>query len=131
MTVAIEPTKKEERVEYSGPPVIVPGPPPPPAPPAPPKPSVITNPSWARQPRGEYPSRAEQRGIESGTVVLNCAVQANGQATDCRVESEDPTGAGFGQEAIRAMRSARLTPREVDGAAQGARVRYTMRFRLE
>ena len=49
VTVAVEPTKKEDRQEYTGPPVIVPGPPPPPAPPAPPKPSVITNPSWSRQ----------------------------------------------------------------------------------
>ncbi len=41
VTLPIEPTKKEDRVEYRGPPVIVPGPPPPPAPPAPSRPSVI------------------------------------------------------------------------------------------
>jgi Ca-activated chloride channel family protein len=35
IALPIEPTKKEDRVEYQGPPVIVPGPPPPPAPPAP------------------------------------------------------------------------------------------------
>jgi len=35
ITLPIEPTKKEDRVEYQGAPVIVPGPPPPPAPPAP------------------------------------------------------------------------------------------------
>lgn len=51
ITMPIEPTKKEDRVEYQGPPVIVPGPPPPPvapppppppAPPAPSRPAVIT-----------------------------------------------------------------------------------------
>ena len=35
VTVPIAPTMKQDRVEYSGPPVIVPGPPPPPAPPPP------------------------------------------------------------------------------------------------
>ena len=41
VSLPIEPTKKEDRVEYQGPPVIVPGPPPPPAPPAPLRPPVI------------------------------------------------------------------------------------------
>src|SRR5690606_15912745 len=52
ITLPIEATKKEDRVEYTGPPVIVPGPPPPPAPPAPPRPSVITNPDWVQRPNG-------------------------------------------------------------------------------
>ncbi|MFC5373159.1 von Willebrand factor type A domain-containing protein [Brevundimonas faecalis] len=38
VTLPIQPTKKEDRVEYSAPPVVVPGPPPPPAPPPPPPP---------------------------------------------------------------------------------------------
>ncbi len=38
VTLPIEPTKKQDRVEYSGPPVVVYGPPPPPAPPPPPPP---------------------------------------------------------------------------------------------
>jgi Ca-activated chloride channel family protein len=45
VTLPIAPTKKEDRVEYQGPPVIVygsPPPPPPPAPPAPARPPVIT-----------------------------------------------------------------------------------------
>lgn len=41
ITLPIEPTRKEDRVEYQGPPVIVPGPPPPPAPPAPSRPTVV------------------------------------------------------------------------------------------
>ncbi|RZJ16925.1 MAG: energy transducer TonB, partial [Brevundimonas sp.] len=131
VTVNVEATKKEDRVEYSGPPVIVPGPPPPPAPPAPPRPSVITNPSWARQPRGEFPSRAQSRNIETGSATVNCGVNPNGSTTDCNIVSEDPAGAGFGQAALTAMRSARLQPRQVDGVAQGSRVQFTMRFRLE
>jgi len=45
VAVPIGPTQKQDRVEYSGPPVILPGPPPPPAPPPPPpapmRPAVI------------------------------------------------------------------------------------------
>ncbi|RZI99421.1 MAG: TonB family protein [Brevundimonas sp.] len=128
VTLPIEPTKKEDRVEYTGPPVIVPGPPPPPAPPAPPRPSVITNPTWARQPQVEFPERAMSRGIEGGRVTLNCLVQPNGSMTDCNVVSEDPAGAGFAQAAQAAARRARLSPRTVDGAATGARVTFTTRF---
>ncbi|WP_146113158.1 energy transducer TonB, partial [Brevundimonas sp. MYb31] len=131
VTLPIEPTKKEDRVEYTGPPVIVPGPPPPPAPPAPPKPSVITNPSWSRQVQPEFPERANSRGIESGSAKVNCAVAANGSLSDCRIVDEDPAGAGFGQAVLRAARSGRLAPRTVDGAAVGARVEFTTRFRLD
>ncbi|MGA0546583.1 vWA domain-containing protein [Brevundimonas sp. VNH65] len=42
ITLRIEPTKKEDRVEYSGPAVTAPPPPPPPAPPAPPRPPVVS-----------------------------------------------------------------------------------------
>jgi protein TonB len=128
VTLPIEPTKKEDRVEYKGPPVIVPGPPPPPAPPAPPRPSVISNPSWARQPTVEYPERAISRGIERGRVGVDCLVNPNGSMTDCRITSEDPAGSGFGQAALQGARRARVSPREVDGAAVGARVRFNMTF---
>ena len=121
--------RKEDRVEYTGPPVIVPGPPPPPAPPAPPRPSMITNPSWARQPTPEFPERAQAGGIVSGAVSLDCQIQPNGSLSDCSVVSEDPAGAGFAQAALAATRRARLSPRTVDGAAPGARTRFTVRFR--
>lgn len=49
MTVSIQPTRKEDRVEYRGPPVIVPGPPPPPAPPPPSRPAVIATDAMGRQ----------------------------------------------------------------------------------
>ncbi|KAK0351214.1 hypothetical protein LTR94_025859, partial [Friedmanniomyces endolithicus] len=54
--VAITPTKKEDRVEYVGPPVIVPGPPPPPAPPFPPPPPPPSPPPPA-PPAPPSPSR--------------------------------------------------------------------------
>jgi protein TonB len=129
MTLPIEPVKKEDRVEYRGPPVIVPGPPPPPAPP-PPRPSVVTNPSWGRQVLPEYPERAAARGVEGvSSVRVSCGLQPSGSLTDCRVVSEDPEGMGFGAAALAAARRSRVTPGTVDGAAVGARVEWTVRFR--
>lgn len=127
----IIPTKAEDRIENTAPPVFTPDPPRPAPVPAPPRPSVITNPSWARQPTVEFPERATSRGIESGRVVLNCLVNANGSMSDCNVVSEDPAGAGFAAAAQAGARRARLSPRTVDGAAQGARVNFTMRFQQE
>ena len=83
-----------------------------------------------RSPAAEFPERALSRGIERGRVSLDCLVNPNGSMTDCRVISEDPTGAGFGQAALAGARRARVSPREVDGAAVGARVTFNMTFVL-
>ena len=126
----VPPTPKEDRIESTIPPGRIDGPVTIPLPPPPPKPSVITNPSWSRQPPIEFPERAQSRGIENGTVVLNCLVNQNGSVTDCNIVSEDPSGAGFGSAALAGARRARLSPRTVDGAAVNARVTFTTRFRL-
>ncbi len=94
-------------------------------------PGVITNPSWSRNPSGDFPERALTNGITSGTVRLNCLASANGSLTDCSVLSEDPAGAGFAQSALAATRRARLSPRTVDSAPAGARVQWTVRFHAE
>ena len=127
VTVNITPTKKEDRIENVGPPVITQAPPQV-APPPPPRPSVIRNPSWSRQPTVEYPERAQSRGIERGRVGVECLVNPNGSMSDCRITSEDPPGVGFGQAALAGARRARVSPREVDGAAVGARVTFNMTF---
>ena len=64
-------------------------------------------------------------------MTLNCLVNPDGRVSDCNVVSENPSGAGFAQEAIRGARSARLNPRQVDGVAVGSRVTFTTRFRTE
>ena len=128
--VFIAPTKKEDRIEYTGPPVNIPGPPPPPAPPAPPRPSVVTNPTWARQVLPEYPERAASRGVEEVAVVrVSCQIQPNGSVADCRTLSESLPGMGFGSAALAAARRSRVSPGTVDGAAIGARVEWNYRFR--
>ncbi|MBJ7486111.1 energy transducer TonB [Brevundimonas sp.] len=132
ITLPIEPTKKEDRVEYTGPPVIVPGPPPPPAPPAPPRPSVITNVAWSRPPRptaDDFPARAMDRGV-SGSATVSCTAQANGRPANCRVVSETPAGMGFGQAAVRIVQRGQLSPRTVDGAATNATFTVRVPFNL-
>jgi protein TonB len=124
----IIPTKAEDRIENVAPPVFTPDPPRPAPIPAPPRPSVITNPTWERQVTGDFPERAIARGITSGRVTLQCIVQPNGSLTGCSVVNEDPAGAGFGQAALAAARRSRVSPRTVDGAAEGATVRWTQRY---
>ena len=126
----VPPTPKEDRIASTIPPGRIDGPVTIPLPPPPPKPPEISNVTWQRQPAPEFPERAASRGIEQGTVQLVCNVSANGSATNCSIVSEDPSGAGFGREALRSMSRARFSPRTVDGVAEGGRARFTIRFRL-
>lgn len=93
------------------------------------RPPVISNPSWARQPQPTYPDRALERGL-SGSADLSCTVNPNGSVSGCIIVSERPAGAGFGRAAMAAARSARLSPRSVDGVASGGVVRFTVPFNL-
>lgn len=100
--------------------------------PNPPPARVITNPSWSRQPNADqmmraYPSRALDAG-RSGSAVLSCLVQANGNVTGCNVMSETPAGEGFGRAAQQLSRHFRINPRTVDGTAEGSRVSINLRF---
>ncbi|MDQ3124300.1 MAG: energy transducer TonB, partial [Pseudomonadota bacterium] len=93
------------------------------------RPSVLTNPTWARQILPEYSERAARGVTEVATVLISRALQPNGSLTDCLVVSEDRTGMGFGSAALAAARRSRVTPGTVDGAAVTARVEYNIRFR--
>jgi periplasmic protein TonB len=80
-------------------------------------------------PRPSYPTRAEERGRE-GTVVVRLIVGADGDVTSAAIISEDPTGFGFGQAALAAVRRTKFEPKRVDGAATLGEFTYTVRFRL-
>lgn len=107
------------------PPSVVPDPN---APPPPPRPPVIGNPSWARTPAPEYPEAAMAGGVSAGQVTLNCLVSPQGAISDCRIVSETPQGFGFGESAIAAAHAAQISPRTVDGAADGTRFTFTTRY---
>ena len=102
--------------------------------PTPTPPTVITNPSWSRQPSAEqmmraYPQRAIMANV-GGSASLNCLVLPSGAVTDCNVTRETPGGYGFGRSAQSLSRHFRVNPRTVNGAAEGSRVIINLRFNL-
>lgn len=131
------PPPPEQRVpppDLSAPPTPTPIPVAVDPPPRPPTPSVITNPTWLERPNARdfaryYPERALERGQE-GRVNLACLVAADGRIA-CTVTSEDPTGWGFGDAAMRISRHFRMAPATRDGAAtSGGRVNVPIRFNV-
>lgn len=86
--------------------------------------------SWARRPALEYPAQAAQRGVLTGTVTLECRVAPNGGLSSCTIAEELPAGAGFGQEALRAIRTARVSPAMADRDA-GKTVRFPLSFTMD
>jgi TonB family protein len=91
---------------------------------------VIVNPSWVVPPRPEFPDLAYSKGVESGHVLLQCPVSADGAIESCWIVNETPKDVGFGQAALASAVKARLQPRTVDGVATGGMVRFTVNFRL-
>lgn len=104
-------------------------------PPSPPEPLVITRPRWLESPSARdyeryYPRRALDRG-QMGRVILQCIVQTDGRLT-CTVASEDPTGWGFGDAAMRISESFRMVPQMENGEpTAGGRVRVPFTFALQ
>ncbi|WP_426020018.1 vWA domain-containing protein [Brevundimonas sp. DWR2-3-1b1] len=68
--VMVAPTRKEDRVEYTGPPVNLPGPPPPPAPPPPPPPPPPAPPAPMR------PTVTQNNVVVTGSRIMPGMAQA-------------------------------------------------------
>lgn len=124
--LVIETTKKEDRVEQQGPPVVTQ---------SPPRPPVITRPDWARLPDARdlerfYPPRAREQEVE-GRSTIRCSVTAQGTLVDCSVVSESPDGYGFGEAAVRMSSRFRMRPRTIDGQpVEGGTVTVPIRWQL-
>jgi len=61
-------------------------------------------PAWKEIPTASdlaavYPERARKEGV-GGRAVLRCTTRMDGVMTDCRIDSEDPVGYGFGSAAL-------------------------------
>jgi protein TonB len=103
-------------------------------PPSPPVAQVLTGMVWLERPSAQdfnryYPTRASEREQE-GRVVLDCIVSGDGRIA-CSVASEDPTGWGFGEAALRISRNFRAAAQTSDGrATTGGRTRVPITFRL-
>jgi TonB family protein len=93
------------------------------------------SPIWTRKPSGAdlaraYPFVALQRNL-SGAAAMECGVVADGTLADCKVLSESPAGAGFGDAVLRMAKYFQMKPATADGApVAGGRVRIPIRFNV-
>ena len=104
--------------------------------PKPPAPDpVIRDPTWLKMPGAAefarfYPDAAIRREIE-GRAVIGCRVTARGTVESCRVVSETPADARFGEAAIKLARYFAMSPKTVDGRpVEGGQVNIPIAFRL-
>lgn len=72
----------------------------------------VTTPSWLRTPSPgmyaqRFPAAARKAGVTSSKVVVGCTIGEKGELTQCAVNSETPSGLGFG-EAVLSMTPAFL-----------------------
>lgn len=74
-----------------------------------------------------YPENARVNGVEGETLV-GCVMRA-GDRLDCGVETESPSGHGFGEAAMRAIRES-YALRERGALAQGMVLRMPVNFRI-
>lgn len=79
----------------------------------------------------QYPSRAASKGVTSGTAVVTCRVKDNGRLEACEIESETPLDAGFGEEALRAVRDFTLDLSDPHAPRSGEITSHVMRFRIQ
>lgn len=97
-------------------------------------PTIITMPDWAEKPTGQdlaavYPPEALKAGL-GGRATLDCVTTAEGLLTNCRVEGEDPPGAGFGAAVLALSTRFKMRPMTKDGhPIGGGKVRIPIVFR--
>jgi len=96
---------------------------------------LIVDPKWLSRPSADemsrfYPDHAIDLGL-TGEATLFCGVVASGKLTDCRVISETPAGAKFGDAALKLASFFRMSPRTVDGQpVDGGLTRISIAFKL-
>jgi periplasmic protein TonB len=81
-----------------------------------------------RNVRAAYPPMALRAGLESD-VSLRIEVDVQGQVTKAEIIKSG--GAGFDQEALKAVKQARFEPAQRDGQNVPAEFTYVYRFRLQ
>jgi periplasmic protein TonB len=78
--------------------------------------------------RASYPPMALRLGLESD-VMLRIAVDADGKVTKAEIIKSG--GAGFDEEALKAVKQSRFEPAQRDGQYVAAEFSYIYRFRLQ
>ena len=100
---------------------------------APPASHIDVEPKWLRRPSADdlarvFPWRASVRHL-SGRAVMECVVADTGRMRDCRLLSEEPPGAGFGDAELQLAPQFKLQLPVVDGAVvHGPKVVIPVRF---
>jgi TonB family protein len=87
---------------------------------------------WMRRPTAGdvaevYPTGAQRQGV-SGKAQMACQVAADGRLHDCKVVSEAPAGAGFGDAALRLARYFQIRPGSAPAGLEGGQVNIPVQF---
>jgi protein TonB len=92
-------------------------------------------PSWINRPHdadlhAHFPLQAQHARV-NGRVELSCIIQLD-TTLDCTVATEEPTGYGFGDAALRVSETWRINPATRDGVPiEGVRLNVPLRFRWD
>ncbi len=83
------------------------------------QPAVTTPARWVEKPSDDdvaaaFPDEAKET---SGRAVVQCVISAEGEPSNCSVQSETPAGNGFGQAALGLARKFRFKPKTLNGVA--------------
>jgi hypothetical protein len=98
------------------------------------RPALEGNITWAALPaiadfQASFPK--SENGVNHVRVVMDCDVAAGGALAGCGVESEEPTGQGYGAGALALAPKIRVGLLTADGVPTvGARVRVPIRYEL-
>jgi TonB family protein len=98
-----------------------------------PDPPFKTPPSWLRKPTASqlfdaWPAVANAKRIE-GRAELNCRVNVEGLAEDCKVVSEEPSGFGFGNAALLLAPTLLFNPARNDSGPVPSHVNIPINFK--
>jgi TonB family protein len=70
--------------------------------------------------QANYPAQALREHV-GGRAQVRCIVDSTGALVDCTIQSEEPTGRGFGQATLNITQFWTVRPKTLDGTAtQGA-----------
>jgi TonB family protein len=98
-------------------------------------PHLVTQPDWADKPTAadlvkDYPADAVKAHLE-GRATIGCDVARDGALKGCKVITESPAGAGFGEASLKLSERFRMKPMSKDGhPVAGGKVRIPIRFML-
>lgn len=91
-----------------------------------------TSPDWLQKPNADdmeavWPSRALAAG-RGGSALIHCNINIRGGLENCKVESEKPTGEGFGAAALMLVPSFVMKPGTQDGKPVRSEIRIPITF---